>query len=151
MDNKPLNSEYIHQKIAEATRQIYNIYLQGIPEKSVIFFDIDDTLIYSYTNILITPVYNFYNWIKTIGIIPIIITARPGTSDSIQYTIEQLKMLGISDYKYLYLREVGIQNIEHYKMKCRKSIYDQGYNVLMSIGDMYWDGGEYGGISILIK
>jgi hypothetical protein len=49
--------------------------------------------------------------------------------------------------------DTGIQHIEdikEFKKMARKGILDKGYTPLMSIGDMYWDVGEYGGIGIIV-
>jgi hypothetical protein len=146
-----LDNQYIFYMIAHATEYILNLSLRGLPSNSVIIFDIDDTLIYNMTDTIINPVFMFYNWIKTLGIIPVIITARSGRKESILYTREQLQKIGISGYNFIFFRNPEINNIYLYKKNCRKIIQDKGYNILMSVGDMPWDIGEYGGYSILLR
>ena len=41
-------------------------------------------------------------------------------------------------------------DIEKYKLFARKEVYELGYTCIFSIGDMYWDTGDYGGIPILL-
>jgi len=48
------------------------------------------------------------------------------------------------------LRPEYMNDIKEYKKQARKQIIDYGYTPLMSIGDMYWDIGEYGGIGIIV-
>jgi hypothetical protein len=62
-----------------------------------------------------------------------------------------LKNIGIdNDYKFLVLKPANEHNIREYKINARKQILDMGYTPLMSIGDMHWDVGKYGGIGIIV-
>lgn len=146
-----LDNQYIFYMMAHATEYIQNLIINGLPSNSVIIFDIDDTLIYNMSDYVIYPVFMFFNWIKSIGIIPIIITARSGSQESILYTREQLQKLGINGYSFIFFRIPEDNNIFQYKKNARKIIHDRGFNILMSIGDMSWDIGEYGGYSILLR
>jgi predicted secreted acid phosphatase len=143
-----INLDLVHLKISEALTILFKT---PKAENNAIIFDIDDTLICSQSLNPIVPVVQFYNFIKDLGIHPIIITARPGFHDNIHYTISQLESLGISGFKKIFFMPPEERDIAGYKKGCRKNVVDLGYNVIMSIGDMYWDVGEYGGYSILIK
>ena len=112
-----------------------------------IVFDIDNTLINNDGH-LITPIFQVYLYALRRGFMTAIITAR--TSTGISYTINQLEMMGISGYSQLYMRESSTINIKNMKLESRKSLHDKGYTVIMSIGDMIWDVGEYGGIPVLV-
>ena len=135
------------QKIEEAKDYIQTV---DVKENSIIFFDIDDTLI-DYNGKIIEPVYNFYNYIKTLNIKPVLITAREGNINNIKWTIEQLKNMNITDYLYAFFKSPNEYNISKFKDLSRKLFYDKGFNILMSIGDTYWDVGTYGGKSVLLK
>jgi predicted secreted acid phosphatase len=118
-------------------------------DRDVVVFDIDDTLI----NTLGEPIMDvmeFYKYVKIIGFKTIIITAREGTPLNIKLTIDELKRFGISDYQGIYFRDPTQLNIEQYKINSRKNVLNLGFNTVMSVGDMYWDIGIYGGIGIII-
>ena len=129
-------------------------FFQKIPKKNsdIVFFDIDDTLLRSYnTSQPIVPVVNFYKYLVNNGYNTAIITARPNFEQNVKYTIDDLKNIGIeNDYKFLVLKPLNEHNIVEYKINARKQILDNGYTPLMSIGDMYWDVGKYGGIGIIV-
>jgi predicted secreted acid phosphatase len=148
MDYHSLNMRYVEQKIYDAYSYLSS---QIVKDNNVIIFDIDDTLLFPDTGQIIEPVFRFYNIIKKLGIKPVIITARVATEDNIKHTQNQLKNLGITDYIKLFFRPENKYDISYYKLISRKSVVDDGYNVIMSIGDMYWDVGEYGGYPVLIK
>lgn len=129
-------------------------FFKKIPKKNndIVFFDIDDTLLRPYNNNQpIVSVVNFYKYLVNNGYNTAIITARPNIEQNLQYTINDLKNIGIdNDYKFLVLKPLNEDNITEYKMNARKQILDMGYTPLMSIGDMYWDVGKYGGIGIIV-
>jgi predicted secreted acid phosphatase len=135
------------QKINEAKDYLQTV---EIKENSIIIFDIDDTLVDYFGN-LIQPVYDFYNYIKTLNIKPVLITAREGNNYNINWTISQLKNLNINDYLYAFFKSPNEYNIGKFKELSRKVFHDKGFNVLMSIGDTFWDVGNYGGKSVLLK
>ena len=121
-----------------------------LPPNPAIVFDIDDTLIDSKGN-SIHSIIALYNFSKQLGITPIIITNRSGHYQNIEYTKEQLKQHNIVGFKLLYFRPPHKWNPWRYKLKARENVKDKGYNVVMSIGDMEWDIGKYGGVGILLK
>lgn len=128
-------------------------FFEKIPKKTndIVFFDIDDTLLHPYTNEPIIPVLDFYKYLVKHGYNIAIITARENTELNYKYTVSDLKSIGIeNDYKFLILRQPDNNDIKEYKKTARKKIVEQGFSPLMSIGDMNWDMGEYGGIGIII-
>jgi hypothetical protein len=68
----------------------------------VVVFDIDDTLIYS-NGYCINPIIDVFNFVKSIGVIPIIITNRSGDEKTIEFTKKQLQSSGIFGQKYIYI------------------------------------------------
>ena len=128
-------------------------FFEKIPKKKtdIIFFDIDDTLLRPFTNEPIKPVLDFYNYLVKNGYNIAIITARLYFEDNVKHTVNDLKSIGIQNsYKYLILRPEIFNDVKEYKTLARKNIIEQGFTPLMSLGDMYWDVGEYGGIGIII-
>ena len=130
-------------------------FFEKIPKKKtdIVFFDIDDTLLRPYS-IVPTPVknvLNFYKYLTSHGYNVAIITARPDFEANLNYTIQDLKNIGIvDDYKFIVLRPHDMNDIKEFKKQARKNIIDKGYTPLMSIGDMHWDVGEYGGIGLIV-
>ena len=130
-------------------------FFERIPKKKtdIVFFDIDDTLLRPWEQIPtpVQPVLDFYKYLTSHGYNVAIITARPDFEENVKYTVNDLKNIGIeNDYKYLILRPQYIYDVKEFKKIARKEILDKGYTPLMSIGDMYWDVGEYGGIGIIV-
>jgi predicted secreted acid phosphatase len=148
MEKYSLDMRFVEHKIYEA----YNILTQlPVNNKNVIIFDIDDTLLFPQTGLPIEPVVSFYDTIKQLGIIPVIITARIATSENIEHTQNELKKINITGYQNIFFRPITKFDIPFYKLMSRKAVIDNGYNIIMSVGDMYWDVGEYGGYPILLR
>lgn len=118
----------------------------------VIIFDIDDTLLLPLEGKPIPECIFFYNWIKSIGFTPVIVTARAGFEQNIRSTIKQLNKLGIKDFPYIFFRPVEQDDVFTYKLQARAEIYNiyKG-NVIMSVGDTPWDIGKFGGYGVLLK
>lgn len=116
----------------------------------VIIFDIDDTIYDVSNNTIITPIFELYQYAIENGIYIVFITAREGNPSTIKFTKDQLKSYEIQ-YDLLYLRPPSIKDIYLYKKYARRNVVESGYTPLLSIGDMKWDIGEYGGIGIHIK
>jgi predicted secreted acid phosphatase len=129
-------------------------FFEKIPKKKtdIVFFDIDDTLLRPYNNNEpVVPVLDFYKYLVKNNYNIAIITARVNTTDNFNYTINDLKSIGIeNDYNHLVLRPENRDDIKEYKKEARKKILELGYTPLMSIGDMYWDVGEYGGVGVIV-
>jgi hydroxymethylpyrimidine pyrophosphatase-like HAD family hydrolase len=114
----------------------------NIPKRAIVF-DIDDTLLVSNTNNIIIEVYTLYRFALTHGYTIFIVTNR--IDNGTKYTAKQLQRHNIT-YKSLYLQnQRSILNPYIYKELCRKNIESDGYHVVVSVGDMPWDGGKYGG------
>lgn len=116
---------------------------------SVIVYDIDNTLIHD-SGYPITPIIDTYFFALSRGFKPIIMTARPGTEENIKRTKEQLHSFGIYGYTCMYFLPPDRFDPARYKLRARENIHERGYKVIMSIGDMPWDYGEFGGIGIQV-
>lgn len=143
-----MNKDIILNKIfLFAKDKIDNIV--AMPENPAVIFDIDNTLI-DYKGECIQPIVNLYNYVKTKGITPLIITSRAYFIPNLFWTMKQLKDCNISGYNALTLRPESELDQYKYKRNARKKFVEEGYNIIMSVGDNFWDVGEFGGISILL-
>lgn len=118
-------------------------------ERLCIIFDIDETLIDKQGRI-IKPILELYHYALKKKINTIIITARVGLSNNIKNTISELEKNDIKNYDLLYFRPEYMRDVKEFKTFARRNVNECGYIPLFSIGDMYWDVGEYGGIPLLI-
>ena len=66
-----------------------------VKENDAVMFDIDDTLISSRDKKVIEPVYNIYKSLKERGYKIVIITARPGFQENIEWTERQLREINV--------------------------------------------------------
>tara|TARA_X000000368_G_scaffold61649_1_gene43508 strand:- start:1509 stop:1880 length:372 start_codon:yes stop_codon:yes gene_type:complete len=109
--------------------RIKNILKNRVVEKrDAVMFDIDDTLIFTngYAN---TEMIDLLNYSKRLGYKIIIITARPFSIVTRQFTIMQLKKYGII-YDELYLTPaLNKGNVKK----------QSGYNYILSVGDQETD------------
>lgn len=121
----------------------------SIKPNSMIVYDIDDTLI-DREGQLIIPIVNTFHYALSKGLTIALITARPAFEENIRWTMDQLNSLNLSDYLTIYFRPIEKNDIWRYKTMARKNLIDRGYNIEMSIGDMPWDMGPFGGIGILV-
>lgn len=146
-----MNEFEINPIIKTAKYAIDTLEFMVIPPNPVIIFDIDSTLINSISGECKYPIIILYNYALKRGIIPIIITARIGTQDIINYTKTQLSNCGIIGYNFIYFRTIENNDIWNYKEEARRNVVERGYNILMSVGDMEWDiYGKYTGVPILV-
>jgi predicted secreted acid phosphatase len=121
-----------------------------------VVFDIDGTIIvegvYAPTNNsqIVMDVYKFLIHLQQINIPIFIVTARPESKQNRLGTIKMLHDLGIM-YEYLYMWNRNIFE-DHiiFKEKAREDINIQGYNIVMSLGDNWWDYGKFGGLGVHI-
>ncbi|MBS0627381.1 MAG: HAD hydrolase family protein [Verrucomicrobia bacterium] len=119
-----------------------------IDSKSVIVYDIDGTLIEN--DQPIHYVVESYHYAVKKGLKPVIITARKSYPENISYTINQLKQYNIVSPLIFFL-PVHLNDQAMFKLNARKSLHhDRGYEVKISVGDMPWDIGQYGGIGIRV-
>ena len=85
-------------------------FFEKIPKtkRDIVFFDIDDTLLRPYENNKpVKPVLDFYNYLVEKGYDIAIITARLYTEENLNYTLSELKSVGIeNNYKYLLINSM---------------------------------------------
>lgn len=130
-------------------------FFEKIPKtpNDMVFFDIDDTLLRPYYSkpVPVKRVVDFYQYLINNNYNVSIITARPYFEENLKYTVQDLESIGIDKtYKYLIMRPPENNDIKSFKRDARKYVIEQGYTPLMSIGDMMWDTGDYGGIGIIV-
>ena len=142
------NEEYNFKIVNELKKYILS---REWPNNSAAVFDIDGTILSTPFFHPIDYVIDLYKTVTLKKIKPIIITARESFPLNWDITINQLKQVGINDYKMLFLRNKECTNLKQFKLDARKKVHDMGYNVIMSIGDNDFDIGEYGGIGVLLK
>ena len=121
-----------------------------------VVFDIDGTLIYEndtaqYRDKKIEHICKFAYYLNNKNIPVFIITARDNTiSGNYERTEKLLQKLNI-DYVNLFLWNINqYKTVVDFKSLTRKHIEDNNYKVMMSLGDNYWDYGDYGGVGIHI-
>tara|TARA_B100000902_G_C26735631_1_gene633556 strand:+ start:48 stop:419 length:372 start_codon:yes stop_codon:yes gene_type:complete len=109
--------------------RIKNILKNRVVEKKdAVMFDIDDTLIFT-NGQANTEMIDLLNYSKRLGYKIIIITARPFSIVTRQFTIMQLKKYGII-YDELYLTPaLNKGNVKK----------QSGYNYILSVGDQETD------------
>ena len=143
-----MNLDSILNKIVYELNSIVQREQLGI-NNCVVIFDIDNTLI-SNEGQPIPQVIDFYNYIKNLGLIPVIITNRVGTQEVINFTRQQLLQCGIIGYQSIYFRKNIDSNPWWFKLRARQDIFKRGMKIVMSLGDMPWDIGDYSGLGILL-
>ena len=121
-----------------------------------VVFDIDGTLIYendnnTYHDKPILDICKFAYYLNSKNIPIYIITARDiSVPNSYENTQKLLDKLNIR-YVDLFLWDINkYSTVVNFKSLTRKSIEDKYYKVVMSLGDNYWDYGDYGGVGIHI-
>lgn len=120
-----------------------------MPNNPAVVFDIDGTLIDSGGKV-IAPIFRLYNYVKILCITPIIITNRLDEPNIVGFTKYQLMNSGITDFDRIYFRKATEMDFTRAKINARKKVIDDGFNIIMSIGDQKWDMGDYGGVGILL-
>jgi hypothetical protein len=129
-----------------ATRILDSI---DLPDKPVIVFDVDSTLM-DHENQVIKPIRTIYHYARMLGITVVIITSRVGNAEVINITRQQLKAAGVDEVGFWYFRKSTTYNHWSFKHNARLNIHERGFTVVMSLGDAPWDIGEYGGIGMLV-
>ena len=140
--------------LRESHKSVANAALQKLdqiqlPNNAAVVFDIDHTLLDGAGN-PIEPIVRLYNIVKNKRITPVIITARLGNQKGIEITQSQLSRSGIDSYKFLYFLHPNKRDPVQYKRIARKNVHERGLYVVMSIGDEYWDIGDYGGHGFIV-
>ena len=100
-----------------------------VEENDAVMFYIDDTLISSRNKKVIEPVYNIYKALKQRGYKIVIITARPGFQENIEWTEQQLAEINV---EYDVLVFTPPENKGKFKR-------NSNYNYILSVGDMDTD------------
>ena len=100
-----------------------------VEENDAVMFDIDDTLISSRNKKVIEPVYNIYKALKQRGYKIVIITARPGFQENIEWTERQLAEINV---EYDVLVFTPPENKGKFKR-------NSNYIYILSVGDMDTD------------
>ena len=121
-------------KIARDTISI----IQNIRHKKndIIIFDIDNTLLDS-NGFRINPIIALFDFVKLMNIPIAIITNRIGTPENIKKTQTQLYNKCILDYRYIYFLKPLDYNISEFKTNCYQDIIKKGYDIIISVGDLY--------------
>ena len=138
------------------TRFNTEIYTNNSNKIPCVVFDIDGTLIYEndikdYKDKPISSICKFAYYLMKNNVTIFVITARDNSiKGNYKNTQNLLDKLQIS-YKELFLWDINYyKTVVDFKSLSRKRIQDSGYSVIMSLGDNYWDYGDYGGTGIHI-
>ena len=135
------SAEEVTQKAFEYVKH------SDFPPNAAAIFDIDGTLLDA-AGRPIVPVVSLYNYVRSRGITPFIVTAR--LHAFAKYTEQQLNSNGITGYKAMYMRPSLVSDPGKGKLASRRHIAQQRYTAILSIGDMPFDVGAYGGIGFLV-
>ncbi len=117
---------------------------------SVVVFDIDDTLITPYGTPM-QPIIDLYRECCQQRFKIAVITARPHIPGALEYTRHQFAIAGIPEPDYFYFRPFDDQSVDAFKENSRKDLWLKGHRVIMTVGDMPWDHGRFGGVPILVN
>jgi len=107
---------------------IHYISNRNVSPTDAVMFDIDDTLIFT-NGKPNTPIIELLREAKKMGYKIIIITARPGLNQVIQWTIKQLGDYGIA-FDYLGFTSASTKTLMKKQLP---------YNFVLSVGDMPTD------------
>ena len=124
--------------------------IDNVKPGSIIIYDIDGTLI-TPSGEPILNIINTYRYALSKNLKPVIITARPGFSDNILGTISQLKSVGVTNFIAAFFLPVNKVDQATFKLLARKSLLSiTGKEAVISVGDMPWDIGAYGGKGFIV-
>lgn len=133
----------INQSMKEVLNQ-----KQNIPNKTICF-DIDNTLI-DRDGKIIEPILDVHTHAKNLGYNIIIVTARVGTHENIEYTKNELLNHNIT-YNFIYFAKPGKNDYWMFKRHARQHAWEhKGFHIVASVGDQLWDIGIYGGRGFLV-
>jgi hypothetical protein len=134
--------------IANRMLETIEQYASSLPQPGLaVIFDIDETLL-DLRGQPIVPIVAVYNYVRSAGITPIMITARE--TGGIEITREQLEFAGITPSRIMYFRPPEMQDPYAYKLGARRDVHRRGYTVIASVGDQPWDIGHYGGRGFIV-
>ncbi len=135
-------------EMAQRGKQLLRMKMR---HQTVVFFDIDDTLIDARSYRPIQPIIELLRTAHSQGLYIVIITARPGYPSNHLFTQKELSGLGIP-YHLLYLCPPSRRSgFDEFKRECRRlALHQLNAHPLFAIGDRDWDFGEHGGIGLWI-
>jgi len=107
---------------------IHCLTSRTVSNGDAVMFDIDDTLLKT-DGTPIPEMISLFHICESMGYQTVIITARPHGDENVNYTIEQLKMNGITANKLIFSKP------EH-KTYVKQVL---GLHFLLSVGDQYTD------------
>jgi hypothetical protein len=140
-----------------AWAQIYLMWSSVIKTKkhNAVVLDIDDTLLTRtssegrpYQSVVLDPVKHFIDYVVSLGVVVYFVTARPSTPSNIQFTIQELHKLGVTEDKYeaLFLMpwqsetSPSIQEVSTFKCAARRFVLEQeDRHILLTMGDQWSD------------
>lgn len=125
--------EFIKRNVIQSLNKI------EVTKETAVIFDIDNTLINKYAKI-IDEIADIYKECEKKGITIMIVTSRPAIPDSITYTQNQLHEHNLNGYQSIYFMKPNRTDVGLYKYNARKHIFERGYKVIYSFGDMDTDG-----------
>jgi len=163
------DSGQYRQDIQEVVAKAKNYLLQRVkankqrqnPQKLAIVFDIDETTLSNYPHIkklhfggmkqsikklekkgndpAIEPVLSLYRLARKHNVAVFFITGR--NKNERQITVANLKKAGYTHWQKLYMKpmDYGKESSVPYKSKRRQDIENQGYNIIINIGDQQSD------------
>jgi predicted secreted acid phosphatase len=144
------NPQIWHEETAQICSSAANFLSFRIKKPNdAIIFDIDGTLVANESHCIL-PVKYLYDIALSYGYHVFIITARAKTLGNELFTIIMLEKCGITTYDSIFMRPLNELNLFSFKESRRKAISDMGFHSVMSVGDMPFDFGAYGGLSIKI-
>lgn len=136
----------------EVARQLEAMHVTQ-PERSVVVFDIDETLLKQYCDscgaflevpLPITPMVRSLHTLANKGLVVVLITAR--LSKAAKETVREIReVLGIGDHEYyrLFMQAVphaAVADARHLpKLQARKVLTQRGYEIMANVGDQPTD------------
>ncbi len=118
-------------------------------ERDAVIFDVDGTLVANETDCIL-PVKKLYDTALKQGYKIFIVTARPRTLANQIFTALMLERCGVEGYQSMFMRPSEEEDLYRYKGIRRQTIANLGFNTVMSVGDMPFDFGAYGGRAVEI-
>jgi predicted secreted acid phosphatase len=152
--------EHVSYQANQAKKYITNRLKKVTPnEKLAVVFDVDDTLLSNYEHKLETdfsqninlinecqkkaqmpslnPVKELYDFAKEKGLYIFIITGRK--IDLKDPTINNLNFAGLSGWSQIFFDDSNYSTTADYKIAMRKQIANDGYSIIVNIGDQKSD------------
>lgn len=145
-------TQFMFPKYVESLAGGLDFLITRKDRKGIVVFDIDDTLLLPDCGTGIPETVFFYNFVKDMGYKTVIITARIAYPENVDRTLADLKNIGVDNFESIYFRSETNTDVPRFKMVSRKNVNERyKEKVIMSVGDMIWDIGKYGGVGILLS